>query len=120
LYEKRLATYEKKADPKKKWWYIYNWSLDRGRIQELFLEYRRKQLERKKQELEAEMRYAFECKACNAKYSYEDALETQFTCPTCGSSLVEAKATVIAKKLRAEIEEMEKELAKEEAKLAKK
>jgi transcription initiation factor TFIIE subunit alpha len=120
LYEKRLATYEKKADPKKKWWYIYNWSLDRGRIQELFLEYRRKQVEKKKQELEAEMRYAFECKACNAKYSYEDALETQFTCPTCGSSLVEAKATVIAKKLRAEIEEMEKELVKEEAKLAKK
>jgi len=120
LYEKRLATYEKKGDPEKKWWYIYYWNLDRVRIQELFLEFRRKQIEKKRRELEAELKYAFECKSCKAKYPYEEALETEFTCPACGSVLEEAKATATAKKLQKEIEEMEKALANEEAKLAKK
>ena len=113
LYERRLAVYEKKSDPKKKWWYIYYWSLDKDRIQELFLEYRGKQIEKKKAELEAELKYAFECKNCKAKYPYEEALETEFTCPACGSVLGEAAATATAKKLRQEIEDMEKDLAKE-------
>ena len=120
LYEKRLATYEKKADPKKKWWYIYYWNLDKDRIQELFLEFRRKQVEKKRKELEAELKYAFECKNCKAKYPYEEALETEFTCPACGSVLEEAKAPAIARKLKAELEDMEKALAKEESKLSKK
>lgn len=115
LYEKRLATYLKKADPKKKWWYLYFWSLDRSRIRELFLTYKRKQLDRKRQDLEAEQRYAFECKSCKIKYLYEEALETEFTCPACGAILVEARTTATAKKLAQEIELMEKDLVKEEA-----
>jgi transcription initiation factor TFIIE subunit alpha len=118
LYEKRLAVYEKKSDPKKKWWYIYYWNLDKGRIQELFLEFRRKEIVKKKEELEAELKYAFECKGCKAKYQYEAALETEFTCPTCGSVLEQAAATMAARKLRREITDMEKNLAKEEAKIA--
>jgi transcription initiation factor TFIIE subunit alpha len=112
LYEKRLATYVKKADPKKKWWYVYHWSLDKPRIQELFLEYKQRLLERKRRELIAEQQYAFECPACKIKYSYDAALETEFNCPACGSLLVPAKATVVAKKLQQEIEELEAELVK--------
>ncbi|MEM2874006.1 MAG: transcription factor [Candidatus Nanoarchaeia archaeon] len=119
LYEKRLAIYEKKADPKKKWWYIYYWSLDKDRIQELFLEYKRRQIEKKRRELEAERKFAFACKSCETKYQYEEALETEFTCPTCGSILEEAKPTLTAKRLQRELLEMETALAKEEAKLAK-
>jgi len=119
LYEKRLAVYEKKSDPKKKWWYIYYWNLDKGRIQELFLEFRRRQVQKKKDELEAELKYAFECKGCKNKYLYEEALETEFTCPNCGSVLEQAAATMTARALRKEIGDMETALAKEEAKLAK-
>ena len=119
LYEKRLAVYEKKADPKKKWWYIYYWSLDKDRIQELFWEYRRKQIEKKRREFEAEKKFAFACKGCEAKYQYEEALETEFTCPACGSVLEEARPTLAARKLQHELMEMENALAKEEAKLAK-
>ncbi len=111
LYEKRLATYVKKADPKKKWWYIYHWSLDKPRVQELFLEYKRKLLEKKRKELFAEQQYAFECPACKTKYSYDEALETEFSCPSCGALLVAAKATVTAKKLQEEIEKLEEELS---------
>lgn len=112
LYEKRLATYVKKADPKKKWWYVYHWSLDKPRIEELFIAYKQKLLEKKKQELDSEQRYAFECPACKTKSSYDEALETEFNCPACGSLLEPAKATLTAKKLQAEIEELEKELSK--------
>lgn len=118
LYEKRLAVYEKTADPKKKWWYIYYWSLDKEKIQELFLAYLHKQVEKKKQEFEAEKKFAFACRGCEAKYQYEEALETEFTCPACGSVLEEAKPTLVARKLHRELMEMEKALLKEEAKLA--
>ena len=111
LYEKRLATYVKKADPKKKWWYIYHWSLDKPRIEELFLAYKQKLLAKKRRELEAERQYAFECPACKTKYSYDSALETEFSCPSCGALLVAAKETATAKKLEKEIEDLEKELA---------
>jgi transcription initiation factor TFIIE subunit alpha len=112
LYEKRLATYVKKADPKKKWWYIYHWSLDKPRIQELFFEYKRKLLTKKKKELDAERQYAFECPACKTKYSYDEALETEFNCPSCGALLEPSKETVTAKKLEKEIEALEAELSK--------
>jgi len=113
LYEKRLATYVKKADPKKKWWYIYHWSLDKPRIQELFLAYKQKLLEKKRRQLIAEKQYAFECPACKTKYSYDEALETEFSCPACGALLVAAKETITAKKLQEEIEALETELSKE-------
>lgn len=119
LYEKRLAVYQKRSDPKKKWWYIYYWNLDTDRIEELFLDYKRNQLEKKKEELEAEFQYAFECKSCKAKYRYEASLETEFTCPACGSVLEEAKVTASARKLKKEISDMEQEFAKTEAKLSK-
>ena len=112
LYEKRLATYVKKADPKKKWWYIYHWSLDKPRIQELFFEYKRKLLEKKRRELEAERQYAFECPACKTKYSYDEALETEFNCPACGALLEPSKETITAKRLEKEIEALDAEVSK--------
>jgi transcription initiation factor TFIIE subunit alpha len=111
LYEKRLATYVKKADPKKKWWYIYHWSLDKPRIQELFMQYKQKLLEKKRRELESEKQYSFECPSCKIKYSYDSALETEFSCPACGALLVAAKETITAKRLETEIADLEKEIS---------
>ncbi|MEM2954618.1 MAG: hypothetical protein QW625_01535, partial [Candidatus Nanoarchaeia archaeon] len=85
LYEKGLAIYEKKTDPKKKWWYVYYWSLNKDKIADLYLAYRKKYLEKKKVELQEEQKYAFVCKTCNARYDYESALDKEFTCPVCSA-----------------------------------
>jgi transcription initiation factor TFIIE subunit alpha len=112
LYEKRLATYVKKSDPKRKWWYVYYWSLDKAKIEELFFEYKQKLLEQKRKELDAELQYAFECPSCKVKYTYNEALETEFSCPSCGALLESSKETATAKRLKREIEVLEAELAK--------
>jgi len=110
LSSRGFVTYNKKRDPKKKWWYLYFWSLDMDRIRALYLEHKLRTLQQKRAELEAEQKFAFECQSCQRKYSYEDALETDFSCPACGSILVEAKPTKPVLKLKGEIEGIEKEI----------
>ncbi len=113
---KNLAVYIKKRDPKKKWWYLYYWSLDQDKIKELFAEHKRKLLIKKREQLIAEARFAFECKACDEKFTYEDALESDFSCPNCGGLLEEVKTNKAMRRLRREIEELEVEIAKLPAK----
>ena len=110
LHTKGITAYTKKRDPKKKWWYLYYWSIDRDHVQMLVNEYKKKLLEQKQKELEAEKQFAFECAACNEKYTYEDALDSEFTCPKCGSLLAEARPTKMILKLQREISTLEKEL----------
>lgn len=111
LQSRGLITYVKKRDEKKKWWYLYFWSLDLNHIRELYILYLQKQLERKKQELAAEDRFVFECTICSRKYNYEDALETEFACPQCGELLVEIKDAKVARRINREITAIETELA---------
>ena len=110
LSSRGLAVYSKKRDPKKKWWYLYFWSLDTDKIKALYLDHLLKKLQQKKAELEAEQQFAFECQACQRKYKYEDALETDFSCPACSAILVEARPTKAILKLKREIESIEKDL----------
>jgi len=110
LHTKGITAYTKKRDPKKKWWYLYYWSIDKDRLQLVVNEYKRKMLEQKQKELESERQFAFECQACTEKYTYEDALESEFTCPKCGSLLVEAKPTKQILKLEREIVSLEKQI----------
>lgn len=110
LHTKGITVYTKKRDPKKKWWYLYYWNIDNDRVQMLVNEYKRKMLEHKLKELEAEKQFAFECQACTEKYTYEDALESEFTCPKCGSLLVEARPTKTILRLEREIGILEKQI----------
>ncbi|MEM4247801.1 MAG: hypothetical protein QXH80_00905 [Candidatus Nanoarchaeia archaeon] len=110
LSSRGLAVYTKQRDPKKKWWYLYFWSLDIDKIKALYLDHLLKKLQQKRAELEAEQQFAFECQSCQRKYKYEDSLETDFSCPACSSILVEARPTKIILRLRREIETIEKEL----------
>ncbi len=109
---KNLAVYTKKRDPKKKWWYLYYWSLDKDRIRELSAEHGRKLLAKKKEQFAAETCFAFGCKACDEKFTYEAALESDFSCPLCGGLLDEVKTNKTARKLQAEIGELEADIAK--------
>lgn len=110
LHTKGITAYTKKRDPKKKWWYLYYWSIDKDRVQMLVNEYKRRLLEQKYHELETEKQFAFECESCTEKFTYEDALDSEFTCPKCGALLVEAKPTKTILKLQREIAILEKQL----------
>ncbi len=110
LMEKGVTKYEKKKDEKKKWWYLYFWSLDYERISGLIKEAKLKQLEKLKKLLEEEKKYEFECKNCEKKYLHEDALESEYLCPQCGTPLEPARTTTTIRKLEIEIRKLEKEL----------
>lgn len=110
LHTKGITAYTKQRDPKKKWWYLYYWSIDRVRLQAVVTEYKRKMLENKQKELETEKQFAFECAACTEKYAYEDALESEFTCPKCGSLLAEARPTKTIMRLEREIAILDKQI----------
>jgi len=111
LHTKGITAYTKKRDPKKKWWYLYYWSIDKPHVQALVNEYKRKLLEHKQKELESEKQFAFECQACTEKYTYEDALESEFTCPKCGSLLLEARPTKTIMRLEREIVALDKQIS---------
>lgn len=110
LHTKGITAYTKQRDPKKKWWYLYYWGIDRVRLQAVVTEYKKKLLEHKQKELETEKQFAFECAACTEKYTYEDALESEFTCPKCGSLLTEARPTKTIMRLEREIAILDKQI----------
>ncbi len=110
LASKGIATYEKKKDTKKKWWYVYFWSLDRDRLRNLVREHKIRELNEKTKQLEIETQHTFTCKACQRKYPYEEALESDFSCPACGSVLEQAKDVKLIRKLDFEIKKLEREL----------
>ncbi|MBI4095534.1 MAG: hypothetical protein HY438_01590 [DPANN group archaeon] len=110
LAEKGIATYEKKRDPKKKWWYLYFWSLNKERISGLVRETKLKELEKLRKQLDEERKYEFECRSCQKKYLHEEALEADYLCSECGSTLETARTTVTIKKLEIEIRRLESEL----------
>ena len=77
-----------------------------------------KMLEQKQREIENERKYAFECESCTEKYTYEDALDSEFTCPRCGALLVEAKPTKTILRLEREIAVLDKQVSEAIQKLA--
>ncbi len=110
LMEKGVTTYEKKKDKKKKWWYVYFWSLDREKIGGMIKAFKLKELEKKRKELGEEKRYEFECKTCEKKFLHEDALESDYLCPQCGSALEQAKTSTAISKLEIEIRRLENDI----------
>ena len=110
LMEKGVTKYEKKKDKKKKWWYIYFWSLDTERISGFVKAFKLKELEKKRKLLEEEKKYEFECKTCEKKFLHEDALESDYLCPQCGSALEQARTSSTIRKLEIEIRRLEGEI----------
>jgi len=109
-----LVTYTKQKDPDKKWWYLYYWSLDKDKLKDIYLQYKKAQLVKKEQLLQEERKYTFECEHCGKKYVYEDALENDFSCPDCGNILVEVKPTETILRLESEINNLKEEIGRRE------
>jgi len=110
LMHSGFVSYSKKRDKNKEWWYLYYWTLNPQRIRDVWLEYKKKELKKKRKELEKEQGQQFECERGCKKFTYEEALENEFKCPYCDSGMVQVDNSEEVEALKREIEEVEAEL----------
>lgn len=110
LMNSGFVSYTKKRDKKKQWWYLYYWTLNPQRIQDVWLKHKKKELHRRKKELESEKDVNFECeRGCN-KFTYDEALEKEFRCPHCDSGMVQVDNEEEIESIEKEITDLEKEI----------
>lgn len=114
LHDHRLATYRRERD-KKTGWYIYYWRLTTDRLKDIILQRKRLVIKNLKERLEYELGSKFFFCPCNGKrYTYEEALEHNFSCPDCSGVMLEIDNSKIIEALKSQIEKLEKELSSEE------
>lgn len=92
LYElkaKNLVDYDRKKD-KEKGWYLYYWRVLSQNFEIVNKNEKRNSLERFKERLETEEKSIFYiCPNYCKRFSFENALENNFTCNVCGSLMNE-------------------------------
>ena len=98
-----FASYSKEKDIEKKWWYVYNWQLDKAKIHYRHIQHLRGILHRKERELTSEEHYAYQCKKCKKKYTYEKALEYGFSCKDCTGVVKEVRNSRVISQISKEI-----------------
>lgn len=109
-----LANYVKIKDVEKKWWYVYNWRLERSRIYYKYISFLRNKLHEKERLLAQEQEYAFQCIKCKKKFKYDEGLERSFTCDKCNGILKEVRNRNVIKQLSQEINEVLDKIREEE------
>ena len=110
FYSKKIVEYQRKKDVRKGW-FIYYWRVVTDKIDLLLLEEKKKKLESLKKELETEEESTWmKCPACRKKYTYEKALEINFTCPSCETTLQQSRKST--SEILKEIKSIEKEIEK--------
>jgi transcription initiation factor TFIIE subunit alpha len=88
-----FVTYSKEKDVNKKWWYVYNWQLDKAKIHYKYIQHLRGILHTKERMLLDEQKYEFQCRKCKKKYTYEEAMEYDFICRSDSCSGVVRQVT---------------------------
>jgi transcription initiation factor TFIIE subunit alpha len=117
LYELRIATYRRGRHPETGSTRYY-WTIDPQAINMFILTLKKKILDKMKKKLEFEESMTFYiCPVDGTRYTFEEAFDYDFTCPKCGSMLVEYDNTKIKEFLRKKIKELEEEIARDERKL---
>lgn len=110
LYElksKNLIDYDRRKD-KEKGWYLYYWRVLPQNFELVYTNEKKKKLEQFKERLENEETSIFYiCPNFCKRLSFEDALESNFTCPVCGSLMNEENKTRKIEILKRNIEEHE-------------
>ena len=101
-----FVTYTKEKDEEKKWWYVYNWQLDKAKIHYKYVQHLRSILHQKEQQLADENTYAFQCRKCKRKYEYQDALESGFLCKECAGLVREVTNSRVISQLAKDIVEL--------------
>ncbi|MBI5391637.1 hypothetical protein HZB00_01410 [Candidatus Woesearchaeota archaeon] len=82
-----LVSSTRKKD-RKKGWYIYFWTFNEGRADEVVLRLKREKLELLRKQLEREESHQFYlCPSKDIRTTLENAMEMEFICPECGQLL---------------------------------
>jgi len=110
LYElkaKNLIDYDRRKD-KEKGWYLYYWRVLPDNFEKVYLAEKKNKLSQFKERLEAEENNNYYiCPNFCKRLSFEDALDSNFTCPICGSLMNEENKTRKVEILKRNIKEHE-------------
>ena len=117
LYELKIATYRRGRHPETGSTRYY-WTIDPNMINLFIFSLKKKILEKMKRKLEFEEGITFYvCPVDGTRYTFEEAFDYNFTCPKCGSLLIEHDNVEVKEFLKKKIEEFEEEIAKDERKI---
>ncbi len=112
LREWGFADYEKKSDENKSWWFIYYWSLSKSKILNRYIFSIKNEIKKREELIKEESEYAFSCPHCELKYTYQEALEQNFSCIQCKGVLENLNNEKLLTKIRNEINRLNKKLEK--------
>ena len=126
LYENNLVNFIRKKD-KKKGWYIYYWTFNVPRIKEIYVNLKKRKLEKLYERLEREQKtqfyvcYAQEQQAdgttkqgqVTMRLDFDQAMNFEFKCPETGQLLELEDNSPRIKQILAEIEQIKKEIEKQ-------
>jgi len=105
-----LLSSTRKKD-RKKGWYIYFWTFNLDKAQEVVLKLKKERLNFLKRKTNDEQEQDFfSCpKKCH-RIPYQEAMENSFKCTECGMLLEQEDNTLILNRMKKEIQALEKEL----------
>lgn len=110
LYDYTLVSFIRRKD-KKKGWYIYYWTFNLKKIKNLFIDLKKKRVEKLKDRLKRENENTFfSCENKCMRLDFERATTFEFKCPECGELMNNEDNTKGIKEIEKEIKEIEKEL----------
>jgi len=95
--------------------YIYYWYIDREMLNRNLLKIKKNVLEKLKRKLETEEDEYFYCPVCGIQFTYEEAMNYDFTCPRCGEGLELAENNLRKKLLTKLVKKLEEEIKHEES-----
>ncbi len=111
LFEQSLVSYRRVRD-KDAGWFKYYWRINKTGLIILLNAKKKKILFKLKERLSYETENQFfSCASCGTRFTFEDAIETNFHCPTCAGRLDGTNNQDTVYILRLKIEELEKNLA---------
>lgn len=111
LYDNHLAIFRRIRD-KNTGWFVYFWKLKPERISDLVRTKKKMVLQRLKERLEFEADHVFyQCENGCPRFTFEEALEITFQCPTCHASLTNISNKEVISVLETKVKILEKDLA---------
>lgn len=107
-----LVSSTRKKD-RKKGWYIYYWTFNPYKAEDLIISIKKRKLEKYKTMAEKEeSNIYYVCPKGCMKLNFENAFENQFQCLECGQLMQPEESEKIISKLKKEIEILEEEIRK--------
>lgn len=111
LYDNNLIAFVRRKD-KKKGWYIYYWTFNPKRIKQLYIDVRKKKLDKLRDRLTREKaNYFFSCSTRCMRVDFDQATEFEYKCPECGQLMSQEDNSQKINEIEGEIAKIEGELA---------